>query len=445
MQIEELKKLWISCHLLYQNSSQARDVFHTLVAKEGLSSDFLTFLKKLYFYFKKNDPVKSASLYFEFAKNELILWNKALQKCTSDEVFILMSVLAHDVNLIYLSEVMSVSETRIRYLLNQGIRKVIKNYNINFDSKKDLKLREYGQNDVTNLFIHEHFAEYCLNLSTDEVKRKIDNSSKELSRYDQIKNDILSFQNELSSLKIGDIFYEEVQILESSRLPQKKKSAQISRHKDKIIIIVVLLIFTVLMVIRPSFLKLDNINDNRKKIILDEVALKKNEIARTDLITNDLDETVSKVVQAEANPNKQETSLSEAKPIVSTSQTTSMQISKSVSSVVSQDVRINTKAEAKVINGVYKGEMTAQDWEIVSKLIKDKIVEIGGTKAGEVELGWIKNKKTSYYHFVFPADKFDTLITQFKKYGNLNYRFEPHPRKLPDGQKRFILEVHQGE
>lgn len=445
MQIEELKKLWISCHLLYQNSSQARDVFHTLVAKEGLSSDFLTFLKKLYFYFKKNDPVKSASLYFEFAKNELILWNKALQKCTSDEVFILMSVLAHDVNLIYLSEVMSVSETRIRYLLNQGIRKVIKNYNISFDSKKDLKLREYGQNDVTNLFIHEHFAEYCLNLSTDEVKRKIDNSSKELSRYDQIKNDILSFQNELSSLKIGDIFYEEVQILESSRLPQKKKSAQISRHKDKIIIIVVLLIFTVLMVIRPSFLKLDNINDNRKKIILDEVALKKNEIARTDLITNDLDETVSKVVQAEANPNKQETSLSEAKPVVSTSQTTSMQISKSVSSVVSQDVRINTKAEAKVINGVYKGEMTAQDWEIVSKLIKDKIVEIGGTKAGEVELGWIKNKKTSYYHFVFPADKFDTLITQFKKYGNLNYRFEPHPRKLPDGQKRFILEVHQGE
>jgi len=445
MQIEELKKLWISCHLLYQNSSQARDVFHTLVAKEGLSSDFLTFLKKLYFYFKKNDPVKSASLYFEFAKNELILWNKALQKCTSDEVFILMSVLAHDVNLIYLSEVMSVSETRIRYLLNQGIRKVIKNYNINFDSKKDLKLREYGQNDVTNLFIHEHFAEYCLNLSTDEVKRKIDNSSKELSRYDQIKNDILSFQNELSSLKIGDIFHEEVQILESSRLPQKKKSTQISRHKDKIIIIVVLLIFTVLMVIRPSFLKLDNINDNRKKIILDEVALKKNEIARTDLITNDLDETVSKVVQAEANPNKQETSLSEAKPIVSTSQTTSMQISKSVSSVVSQDVRINTKAEAKVINGVYKGEMTAQDWEIVSKLIKDKIVEIGGTKAGEVELGWIKNKKTSYYHFVFPADKFDTLITQFKKYGNLNYRFEPHPRKLPDGQKRFILEVHQGE
>lgn len=445
MQIEELKKLWISCHLLYQNSSQARDVFHTLVAKEGLSSDFLTFLKKLYFYFKKNDPVKSASLYFEFAKNELILWNKALQKCTSDEVFILMSVLAHDVNLIYLSEVMSVSETRIRYLLNQGIRKVIKNYNISFDSKKDLKLREYGQNDVTNLFIHEHFAEYCLNLSTDEVKRKIDNSSKELSRYDQIKNDILSFQNELSSLKIGDIFYEEVQILESSRLPQKKKSTQISRHKDKIIIIVVLLIFTVLMVIRPSFLKLDNINDNRKKIILDEVALKKNEIARTDLITNDLDETVSKVVQAEANPNKQETSLSEAKPVVSTSQTTSMQISKNVSSVVSQDVRINTKAEAKVINGVYKGEMTAQDWEIVSKLIKDKIVEIGGTKAGEVELGWIKNKKTSYYHFVFPADKFDTLITQFKKYGNLNYRFEPHPRKLPDGQKRFILEVHQGE
>ena len=445
MQIEELKKLWISCHLLYQNSSQARDVFHTLVAKEGLSSDFLTFLKKLYFYFKKNDPVKSASLYFEFAKNELILWNKALQKCTSDEVFILMSVLAHDVNLIYLSEVMSVSETRIRYLLNQGIRKVIKNYNISFDSKKDLKLREYGQNDVTNLFIHEHFAEYCLNLSTDEVKRKIDNSSKELSRYDQIKNDILSFQNELSSLKIGDIFHEEVQILESSRLPQKKKSTQISRHKDKIIIIVVLLIFTVLMVIRPSFLKLDNINDNRKKIILDEVALKKNEIARTDLITNDLDETVSKVVQAEANPNKQETSLSEVKPVVSTSQTTSMQISKSVSSVVSQDVRINTKAEAKVINGVYKGEMTAQDWEIVSKLIKDKIVEIGGTKAGEVELGWIKNKKTSYYHFVFPADKFDTLITQFKKYGNLNYRFEPHPRKLPDGQKRFILEVHQGE
>jgi len=468
MQIEELKKLWISCHLLYQNSSQARDVFHTLVAKEGLSSDFLAFLKKLYFYFKKNDPVKSASLYFEFSKNDLVLWNKAQQKCTTDEVFILMSVLVHDVNLQYIAEVMSVSETRIRYLLNQGIRKIIKNYNISFESKKDLKLREYGQNEVTNLFIHEHFAEYCLGLSTEEVKKKIDSSSKELSRYDQIKNEILIFRDELNSLKISDIFFEEVKILETSDVPKQQKGKKFSRHKDKVIIFSLLVAFSALMVLRPSFLKFENIADTRKKIILDEVALKKNEIAKTEIIANDLDQESSQgtsnavaqnnnvVPSVNAKPGSVSTTAAAAVAKISSATVTvdqnklaknasdSQQVKAAAATLAANESKMS-KAENKTANGVYKGEMTVEDWEIVSKLIKDKIVEVGGTKAGEVELGWIKNKTTSYYHFVFPADKLENLLANFKKYGEINYRFEQHPRKLPDGQKRFILEVHQSE
>ena len=378
-----------------------------------------------------------------------------------------MSVLVHDVNLQYIAEVMSVSETRIRYLLNQGIRKIIKNYNISFESKKDLKLREYGQNEVTNLFIHEHFAEYCLGLSTEEVKKKIDHSSKELSRYDQIKNEILIFRDELNSLKISDIFFEEVKILETSDIPKQQKGKKFSRHKDKVIIFTLLLAFSALMVSRPSFLKFENIADTRKKIILDEVALRKNEIAKTEIIANDLDQETASATSVAATQNTNTspsvntagsvstaTSVALAKGSSQTANTDTSKLVKNVAeahsikpptSTLAQTDSKTNKAESKVINGVYKGEMTVEDWEIVSKLIKDKIVEVGGTKAGEVELGWIKNKTTSYYHFVFPADKLETLLAHFKKYGEINYRFEPHPRKLPDGQKRFILEVHQSE
>lgn len=469
MQIEELKKLWISCHLMYQNSSQARDVFHTLVAKDGLEFEFSVFLKKLYAYFKKNSPVKSASLYFEFSKNDLVVWNKALQKCTTDEIFILMLVLTHEVSLNVISEVMQVNETRIRYLLNQGIRKVIKNYNIGFESRKDFKLREYGQDDVTNLFIYEHFAEYCLNLSTLEVKKKIENSLKDLNRYDQIKSEILNFKNELTSLKISDIFFEEVKILQASNIPKQQKVQKFNRHKEKILIFSLLFIFSLLMVLRPSFLKFENIADNRKKIILDEVSLKKNEIIKSDQYENEIEPVKLSELSNKQNPDnklsdsmadvknkaasstnatvdlgmiKGEEKLDQARPSKSSHDSFSPQIN-TVQAAANKNT--NVKAENKVINGVYKGEITVEDWEIVSKLIKDKIVEVGGTKAGEVELGWIKNKTTSYYHFVFPADKLETLLSFFKKYGEISYKFEPHPRKLPEGQKRFILEVHQSE
>ncbi len=38
MHLEALKKLWVSCHLLYPNSSQARDIFSILIEDENLDN-----------------------------------------------------------------------------------------------------------------------------------------------------------------------------------------------------------------------------------------------------------------------------------------------------------------------------------------------------------------------------------------------------------------------
>ena len=421
-------------------------MFHSIAAKKSQESIFRSILKNLYDHYKAHPPVKSNSQYYEFLKNDLTHWTKTLQKCTDQELFILMSVLTHDISLLDLSDAMQIREAKVRYLLNQSIRKVIKTFNINFENKKEVKLKEYGQQDVTSLFISEHFAEYCLGLSTGEVTRKIEASKKEIAKYDQIKYEIYNFKNELKNLKCSEFFYEELKILESRNEPKSKNKEAFFRYKDKIGLVTFILIFCVLLIVRPSFLKFENLTGSNKKIILEEVSLKKDDLSQKEPVLSHLENTDS----VSSTLAELKTTQTTEKPTVEFDKKISFNNTLVVSNVTAAIAQKDNK-KTKPVNvelsnsGVYKGEMTVSDWEIVSKVIKDKIIEIGGTKAGEVELGWIKNKKTSYYHFIFPADKFENLIATFKQYGVVSYKFEQHPRKITNGQKRFILEVHQGE
>jgi hypothetical protein len=72
--------------------------------------------------------------------------------------------------------------------------------------------------------------------------------------------------------------------------------------------------------------------------------------------------------------------------------------------------------------------------------ITKKIVELGGAKAGQVELGWIKGE-TRYYHFTIPSDNYTKLQQMLVEHGALDLKREQHPRIMKKGTMRIIMSI----
>ena len=99
-----------------------------------------------------------------------------------------------------------------------------------------------------------------------------------------------------------------------------------------------------------------------------------------------------------------------------------------------------SKKEAKPKGFVYRAFMNIGNLEDIGPKIADHIVELGGEKAGEVELGW-KRGTGRYYHFSLPEDSEEKLLEKLRAYGPVRISKDPHGRVMPQGQVRFILWV----
>lgn len=106
---------------------------------------------------------------------------------------------------------------------------------------------------------------------------------------------------------------------------------------------------------------------------------------------------------------------------------------------VATAVPVKSAAVAPKVKGyVYKQFMNLKNLEALEPEITAKIVELGGEKAGEVELGW-KKPNGRYYHFVLPADNRKPLVEFLKTFGPLTEVKDPHVRVMPEGEERYIL------
>jgi hypothetical protein len=97
------------------------------------------------------------------------------------------------------------------------------------------------------------------------------------------------------------------------------------------------------------------------------------------------------------------------------------------------------KKEGKPQGFVYRARMTLHDLDVVGPKVTELIKELGGEKAGEVELGWKRGDSVRYYHFAVPEENREKLIEQLKTFGPVRISKDSHPRVMPEGQVRFIL------
>lgn len=99
--------------------------------------------------------------------------------------------------------------------------------------------------------------------------------------------------------------------------------------------------------------------------------------------------------------------------------------------------------EVKKQGFVYRGTAKIVNVEVGSAKLKEKIVELGGRKAGEVELGWKRNQGDYYFHFTIPESKLSELEEYLKSVGEVQLSRDQHPRIMPSGIVRFIFTTEE--
>lgn len=92
---------------------------------------------------------------------------------------------------------------------------------------------------------------------------------------------------------------------------------------------------------------------------------------------------------------------------------------------------------------ILRGQFLVTNAEMVSPKIKEKIRELGGQKAGEVEIGWLKTPNVYYFHFTVPEAKLGDLEALLKNYSTGKLVKETHPRVMPDGIVRLLFTVEE--
>lgn len=92
---------------------------------------------------------------------------------------------------------------------------------------------------------------------------------------------------------------------------------------------------------------------------------------------------------------------------------------------------------------LFRGTLQVKGLQSNGVKIKEKIISLGGRKAGDVELGWQKKNDSQYYHFTMPDAKYAELINFIHPFGKLTLRREKHPRVMPDGILRLIITVEE--
>lgn len=97
-----------------------------------------------------------------------------------------------------------------------------------------------------------------------------------------------------------------------------------------------------------------------------------------------------------------------------------------------------TATGAKPKGLVYRAFMSAATIDETTASVKQLVETLGGTKAGQVDLGWRKSQGT-YFHFALPESNYDKLIEGLRTFGPVRIYKDPHWRLMPEGQIRLIL------
>lgn len=102
---------------------------------------------------------------------------------------------------------------------------------------------------------------------------------------------------------------------------------------------------------------------------------------------------------------------------------------------------VGTTVAERRLGSLFRGSIQVVNAKAAAQKITQRLSELGGRKAGEVEMGWEREKDLFYYHFTIPEDRYDQLSSIFSEFGSLRLGKERHERVMPEGIIRLIIVV----
>lgn len=93
---------------------------------------------------------------------------------------------------------------------------------------------------------------------------------------------------------------------------------------------------------------------------------------------------------------------------------------------------------------LFRAEIQVRDFNDAWPKVKERIIALGGMPAGQEELGEESEKGISYFHFSLPESNQKELEMYLKTFGPVQFKQEPHPRVMPEGEIHIILTIKDG-
>lgn len=477
MNDENFKKLFIATHLLYPNSAQARDIVFQIstqlrakIAKSGAENELSVYYSALVQIYKKVVSIKSGFKFFEFKDQKLNDWQNVLKKCNSNEVliFLAIAILKLDVNSI--SNIMKISVNQTYYLFSLAIRKAVGSQDPKQFLAYTFQYKKFNEKQNTFSNLIEKAIEYVYLKTPTEMtfENFIEQQGLDLEKNSQsgvgfIFKKIHSLHLEVNQIEIDEKFLEEFKKETFEYFESHKSSYKIEwKYTGLILLVSCSLLF---FYFKPNFGSLLNFYDGYSVIEIKEISFKNpdSKKAAENMMSDNTVKTPSlpnpmmdsKKPVAVAPPEKRpelvkpavEVAVVGVSPTVKTATSPAGQEQSvdDASATISSEKNLNEaekqKNQAKMVGGLYRAELQVKDFEQNTLFAKEKIIYYGGKKAGEVELGWVKNQKTSYFHFSIPEENVEKMKADLELLGTLEISFNNHPRLMPVGIKRVILEV----
>lgn len=453
-------RVWLATHLLYPNSSQAFDVYQTLVSQSQASikkNNVNDIFQKLYQIVSKIPAISSNKAFHVFDEDKTEQWRQIYKRSQKDQLIIFIGYFVFGLKLKEISNIIKLTLEKTQFLFHQTFKKATF-ANIKVDVAEKVTFKKYNEERVSFLFTNENLIEFCLKvLNPNDMKK--------------VRLGLQTYPELLAAQKQYDLIVGQMQYLVDSQvdrvtktlietsetLSEPRETFQIAQvfARNKIAIGVATLSIALLFVvlIRPSWIQ--NATKSNKDTFVDLQEIKpKDHIAEVHADTMESFEakptSTPVLVQVPASLDK--TTSTVAVNIAKSTSTPATQVTvepaKPVAVVVAKPVVKPVPPvveEDKKAGGLYRGVLVVTDINEVSSKITQRLVEFGGKKAGEVELGWKKTDKLAYYHFTLPENNVDAAKEFLSNFGTLQIQFENHPRLMPPGVKRLIIEVKERE
>ena len=427
-------RLWLAVHLLYPSSSQAFDVYQAIVlqSEEALEKDnrSLVFFK-LISIFEKIPAVSLNLSFYEFEFEEIDQWKIIYKNSQKTQLLIFIGVLIFELKIDIIAPYVKLSNNKAQFLFHQMFKKLAQN-DIKIKYSDQLSFKKHNDNKISYLFTYENLIEYCLGQLSDSESDKVKMGLELYPILQTTKDEYLKIVNQIQNLRVqrsNSVGSKSKITLVKTIATADLKTVNPIFYKNKKIIAVTFFSFIVIaLIIFQQSGVLSHLNTSEKTVVMHKAEKKPLlQIAQPEIALESLPlPTVA--VQVPTQNINQEKILPAAEKV-------------NVAEVKVTNIEIPKEVQNKAVSGLFRGSLRVKDLNETNKKMLAKIVSLGAKKAGEVELGWLKSDHLAYYHFTIPTENIEEANKFYKQLGHLEIKYETHPRLIPAGNKRFIIEV----